>query len=292
MMNIFVQLKNNKNLSHNERIIADYILEHPDKVLNMNTKQLSQECFVSSATIYRMCEKLNLSGLSELKVKISSSLNNYLRGDNEFDFDFPIKQNQTHYQIIEKIKEDYEQTLVSTANLFNLEQLRFVISALKRAKQIDVYTSAGNIYFAENFKFQMREIGVSIHVPHDEYQQSLLAASGDETHLAIVISFGGRGLLMDNLPKILREKKTPILLISSLDYDFPDRPADYHLYISSYENHSKKISSYSTRLSILYILDILYSCYFQLDYEKNLKNKMYYYDLMVKERKYNSFFTE
>lgn len=284
-MNIFVQLKNKKDLSHNETIIADYILKNPDKVLNMNTKQLSQECFVSSATIYRLCEKLGLSGLSELKVKISSSLSSYLKEESDFDFDFPIKQNQTHYEIIGKIKEDYEQTLNSTADLFGLDQLRFAVNAMKRAKQIDIYTSAGHIYFAENFKFQMQEIGISIHVPHNEYQQSLLAACSDESHLAIIISFGGRGRLMDSLPRILHDKKTPILLISSYDYNFSDKPADYHLYISPYENHFKKISSFSTRLSVLYILDVLYSCFFQLDYDENIKNKMMYYELMTKERK-------
>lgn len=286
MINIFVQLKNKKDFSHNEKIIADYILEHPDKVLKMNTKQLSQECFVSSATIYRMCEKLDLSGLSELKVKISSSLNNYLKGDNDFNFDFPIKQNQTHYEIIGKIKEDYEQTLISTSSLFSLDNLRYAVNAMKRSKQIDIYSSAGNIYFAENFKFQMQEIGVNVHVPHNEYQQRLLAATGDENHLAIIISFGGRGLLSDVLPKILHEKKTPILLISSYEYNFDDKPAEYHLYISPYENHYKKISSYSTRLSILYILDVLYTCYFELDYEKNLEMKLDYYHIMSKGGRY------
>ena len=285
MINIFVQLKNKKDFSHNEKIIADYILEHPDKVLKMSSKELSQECFVSSATIYRLCEKLNLSGLSELKVKISSSLNNYLKDDNQFDFDFPIKQNQTHYEIIGKIKEDYEQTLASTSSLCSLDNLRYAVNAMKRAKQIDIYTSAGNIYFAENFKFQLQEIGITAHVPHGNYQQRLMAASSDETHLAIVISFGGRGSAMADLPRILHERKTPILLISSYEYNVDDMPADYHLFISPYENHYKKISSFSTRLSILYILDVLYTCYFQLDYEKNINNKITYYNIMTNKNK-------
>lgn len=286
MINIFMQLKNKNDLSHSERIIANYILENPNKVLKMNTKQLSQECFVSSATIYRLCEKLNLSGLSELKVKISSSLNAYLKDDTDFDFDFPIKQNQTHYEIIEKIKEDYEQTLVSTSNLFSLDHLRHAVNAIKRAKHIDIYTSAGNIHLAENFKFQMKEIGVDVNVPIDEYHQRLSAATGDHTHLAIIISFGGRALLSEVLPRILHDRQTPILLISSYVYDFKDKSADYHLYISPYENHYRKISSFSTRLSILYILDILYTCYFELDYDENIEKKLNYYHIMGKAGRY------
>ena len=280
-MNLFINLKENKELSKNERILADYILKHPEDVLKMSSKDLGKECFVSTATVYRLCDKLGLSGFSDLKIKITSSLDDYRKSNEDFNFDFPVNQFQTHYEIIQKIKEDYEQTLNLTANLFSLDQLRLIASAMEKAQIIDVYTSAGNINFALNFQFQMQEIGIQVNVPIDEYQQRLIAASSNENHLAIIITFGGRGILSDILPRILHKVKTPIVLISSYDYTFKDLDPDYQLYISPYENHYKKISSFSTRLSILYILDVLYTCYFKLDYDRNIKNKLTYYEKMT-----------
>ena len=280
-MNLFINLKENKDLSKNERILANYILKHPEDVLKMSSKDLGKVCFVSTATVYRLCDKLGLSGFSDLKIKITSSLDDYRKSNENFNFDFPVNQFQTHYEIIQKIKEDYEQTLNLTANLFSLDQLRLIASAMKKAQIIDVYTSAGNINFALNFQFQMQEIGIQVNVPVDEYQQRLIAASSDENHLAIIITFGGRGILSDILPRILHKVKTPIVLISSYDYTFKDFDPDYQLYISSYENHYKKISSFSTRLSILYILDVLYTCYFKLDYQENIEKKLAYYNNIV-----------
>lgn len=280
-MNLFINLKENKDLSKNERILADYILKHPEDVLKMSSKNFGKECFVSTATVYRLCDKLGLSGFSDLKIKITSSLDDYRKSNEDFNFDFPVNQFQTHYEIIQKIKEDYEQTLNLTANLFSLDQLRLIASAMEKAQIIDVYTSAGNINFALNFQFQMQEIGIQVNVPVDEYQQRLIAASSNENHLAIIITFGGRGILSDILPRILHKVKTPIVLISSYDYTFKDFDPDYQLYISSYENHYKKISSFSTRLSILYILDVLYTCYFKLDYQENIEKKLAYYNNIV-----------
>lgn len=280
-MNLFINLKENKDLSKNERVLADYILKHPEDVLKMSSKYLGKVCFVSTATVYRLCDKLGLSGFSDLKIKITSSLDDYRKSNEDFNFDFPVNQFQTHYEIIQKIKEDYEQTLNLTANLFSLDQLRLIASAMKKAQIIDVYTSAGNINFALNFQFQMQEIGIQVNVPIDEYQQRLTAASSNENHLAIIITFGGRGILSDILPRILHKVKTPIVLISSYDYTFEDLDPDYQLYISPYENHYKKISSFSTRLSILYILDVLYTCYFKLDYQENIKKKLAYYNNIV-----------
>ena len=280
-MNLFINLKENKELSKNERILADYILKHPEDVLKKSSKDVWKECFVSTATVYRLCDKLGLSGFSDLKIKITSSLDDYRKSNEDFNFDFPVNQFQTHYEIIQKIKEDYEQTLNLTANLFSLDQLRLIASAMEKAQIIDVYTSAGNINFALNFQFQMQEIGIQVNVPVDEYQQRLIAASSNENHLAIIITFGGRGILSDILPRILHKVKTPIVLISSYDYTFKDFDPDYQLYISSYENHYKKISSFSTRLSILYILDVLYTCYFKLDYQENIEKKLAYYNNIV-----------
>lgn len=264
--------------SKNERILADYILKHPEDVLKMSSKDLGKACFVSTATVYRLCDKLSLAGFSDLKIKITSSLNDYLKSDEDFNFDFPVNPYQTHYEIVHKIKEDYEQTLNLTANLFSLDQLRLIASAMKKAKVIDIYTSAGNINFALNFQFQMKEIGIDVNVPIDEYHQRLTAASSNQEHLAIVITFGGRGILSDILPRILTKTKTPIVLISFYDYTFKKVEADYQLYISPYENHYKKISSFSTRLSLLYIL---YTCYFELDYQENIDKKlMYYHDIV------------
>jgi len=37
-------------------------------------------------------------------------------------------------------------------------------NVLKKAQHINFYTSSGNIYFAENVKFQMQEVGTFINV--------------------------------------------------------------------------------------------------------------------------------
>lgn len=171
----------------------------------------------TTSSLYRLCHKLGLKGLSDLKVQISSSLTSYLQEERNFDYDYPVKPNQTQYQITHKLKDVYEQTIISSMNLIDLEQLRLSVSLLYKAKFIDIYTSAGNIYFAENFKFQMQEIGVNVNVPLEEYQQRLTAACSDSSHCAIFISVGGRGLLVENLIRILKKKKTPIIMITAVN---------------------------------------------------------------------------
>ena len=273
-MNIFSKLNKLTNLTENEKTLVNYMGDNPEIFVKMSALEISDACFISTSTIYRLCQKLDLSGLSELKVQISMSINEYLKENNSIDYNYPFKQNETQYQIVLKLKELYEQTLVSSLNLIDLEQLRLISNVLKKAQHIDFYTSAGNLYFAENFKFQMQEIGTFINVPIEEYHQRLTASTSDKNHIAIIVSFEARGIIIKEIADILKKNKTPIILISSTNENPLIKYANYHLYLSSNENHFNKISSFSTRLSLLYVLDCIYTCYFKFDYDQNVKYKL------------------
>ena len=110
----------------------------------------------------------------------------------------------------------------------------------------------------------------------EEYQSQLFFASNDSSRLAIVTTFNGRGMLSDKIPSILHKNHVPILLISSTEYD-PE------IEITLKENHYKKMSSYSTRLSLLFVLDTLYTAYFKRHYEENIEKKTEYYKRMTGE---------
>lgn len=282
-MNIFSKLDNLTDLTANEKTLVDYMKNNPERFVNMSADEISAACFVSIPTIYRLCKKLKLNGLSQLKMVVSNSIRDYMKEKNGIDYNYPFSQNETQYQITVKMKELYEQTLTTLNNLIDLEQLRLIALALKKAKYIDIYTSAGNIYFAENFKFQMSEIGVVVNVPVEQYQQSLAAAASNEEHVAIVVSFEGRGMLVEQVMTLLKKNKTPIVLISSTTNKTMIQSSDYNLYLNPNENHYNKISSFSTRLSLLYLLDCIYTCYFKLDYDKNVKYKTETYMKMTKE---------
>ena len=214
-MNIFNKLDQIVDLTDNEKILVDYIKHHTDEFMKYNASQIAQTCYVSMSTIYRLCHKLNISGLSDLKLQVLASRQDYLKETDDFDYNYPIKQNETQYQIAQKLQDVYEHTINSTFNLLDLDQLRLSASLLKKAQFIDIYTSAGNIYFAQNFKFQMQEIGVFVNVPVEDYQQNLTAVSSDAKHVAMIISFGARGVSSEHIAKLLKKNKTPIILITS-----------------------------------------------------------------------------
>ena len=268
-MTILADLSKLTDLAPNEQELVSYIKKNPKEVLSMSSKELTESSFVSVATLYWLLGKLNLTSFSDLKVSLATNVRDDLM---PVDPDYPIQETDTTHTSIQKMKSLYQQTLDDTFVLFDEKTMENSIALMNQAKVIDVYSSSANLHLAKNFKFQMQEIGCLINVPDEDYVQRLSAANSDENHLAIVISYGGRGQTTIEVMKIFEENKTPILLItSSQNNPFLEKAREV-LYLSSNENHYNKISSFSTRFSILMVLDVLYANYFN---QNSLANKEY-----------------
>ncbi len=282
-MNIYQKMMQ-VNCSQSEDEVRKMIFHDPYYFVDVQPEVVIKKCHISRATLYRFCDKLEVNGISELKRKLIADYEDYQSLKNDFDFNYPIKNSVSSQKIVETLKKDYEKTLIATSTLFEAEVLRKCAIEIDKAEKIEIYASAGNIYFADNFKFQMAEIGKDVKVPHEQYLHSLTAATSNEKHFAIVISFGGRGVLVKDVLETLQRNNTKILLITSQEAREIHHYATYLMYMPMTENHYQKISSYSTRLSLLYILDALYTAYFQLNYEGNVSLKSEYYEKMVGKR--------
>lgn len=272
-MNIISKMKQLKNLTPNEQTLLDFILKDVESFLKLKRKDIAGEAFVSVSTIYRLVDKLKLNGINEFKLELLSALQETGLDSNKFDYNFPVDESDSIQEIIHNLKQLNNKTLEEAMFLFDADELLNIINQIKSNTIIDIYTSSSNIYFAKNFQFQMSEIGRIVNVPEENYFQRITAANCDENHFPIIMSFGGRGQTTLEVIEILREKKQDFCLIGASQNKWK-KYAKYNIEIPSLEDHYNKISSFTTRLSLLYIFDVLYTSIFNLNYEENLKFKL------------------
>ena len=272
-MDLFTKIKAMNSFTESEQTFIDFIFNHPYDVIQLNLQQLSKTSYVSISTIYRVMEKLEINGLNQLKLQISESLKNNENLKN-IDYNYPFQKTNTHYQILTQMLELYDQTLKNTINLIDLDVLLHTVQALKKANNIYIFPSIGNYFMAESFQQNMLEIGVKVDVIKEAYYQHWHVQLCDENDLVMLISYAGRTPQIMDIVHDLNKKNIPIILISSTIHTPIDQFSKYHLYFSSYEDSEEKIASFSSRISLQYLLDCIYACYFNRDYEKNLEYKI------------------
>ena len=108
---------------------------------------------------------------------------------------------------------------------------------------------------------------------HDNLQKALrIMQKANQIHLA-AISYSGEIHNLCSLARTLKGRSVPIIAITSLGDNELKKYADVVLHISTREKLYSKIAGYSNENSIKLILDILYSCYFNLMYDDNLARR-------------------
>lgn len=279
-MRLLIRLKNLDSLTASEQVLADYILRFPNEVIHYSPNELAAHSFVSVSTIYRLLNKLHLDGLTDLKLALVNELDDQLDGEVPVNIDYPISAEDTQYEVNQKLKAVYEQAIDSTIEINSLEALNQHTHLLHEAVHVDIYASSANIYFAQNFQFQLQEIGKRIAVPIDDYTQNLSASNSTPDHLAIVVSYEGRGASVKKILHLLKDNGSKILLITAKTSPLLTEDVDGVCLLPALENHYNKISSFATRTSLMYLFDQLYLAYFNQDYQEHLAYKLATYKKM------------
>lgn len=65
------------SLTESEKILLDYVVEHSEDTMNMSASDISKNSYVSVSTIYRIIDKLELSGLQAFKSHIHFNRERY-----------------------------------------------------------------------------------------------------------------------------------------------------------------------------------------------------------------------
>ncbi|GIM30566.1 transcriptional regulator [Clostridium polyendosporum] len=258
------------NLTPTENQLAQYILQNKEQIEKLSIQDLSEKTFVSKSAIHRFCKKIGVDGFNELKVNLVQDIIEESKGENQIDVNFPFASNDTQGIIAQKLLKLYEASIKDTYNSINVEELSKSVTLLHNAEIIDIYTHAHNINIAENFQDKMRSIGRMVNCPKSFYEQRCTATASKRKHVAIILSYSGKATFLPPIVEILHKKGIEIIWIGRVGKNVVPNYIKHHLYISDRENLRNRISQFSSHIAMQYMLDVIFSCIFKMDYEKNI----------------------
>lgn len=275
-MTIYNLLLYANNLTETEKLLANYILENQEQVAGMSLDELAKVSFSSISTIHRLCKKIRLTGFKEFKIKFVEELYSKMNKPENIDINFPFKKDDTQFQIAINIKQLYIDTLTNTFSFFNSEQLEDAVDLIYNAEIVDVYAVTNNIQTALNFQDKMQSIGRYVNVSLIPMNQVYRAAASNNKNkqVAIILSYSGKTPEIKEIALVLKRKEIETLVICSAQENYLTKLFKYHIFVSSKENLKKKISHYSSHIATQYVLDVIFSCIFNKDYEKNMEYRL------------------
>lgn len=254
-----------------EANVVHYILENPDK-LHATVKEIAETTFVHPSTLIRVAKKLNFPGWSALKeayLEENAYLETYFT---DIDANLPFSPRDSIMSVANKLAHLEKNTIEDSLSLLHHDQLQKAQQLLLNAHQIKVFSSNANLLIAEDFALKMRRLNRLVRVANTMHENTYEAFNSQPEDVCILISYTGENPMILKLADILKQENIPFIALTSIGENTLAQKAQAVLHITTRERLYSKIASYSINTSISYLLDLLYSCVFVEDYERNLNH--------------------
>lgn len=268
------QLREKKNMSNNEKIVANYLLKADENIEKDTVRTVAEKTYTSPSTIIRLCHKLGFTGFSDFKNKFLNEVKYFNLQFQNVDVNFPFRREDTAREVMSKITDLYIETIKDTEKVVDMRTLLRCRKICSESEEIHIFSYGTYLNQAYSFKEKMMKIGkkvmISSNLNYQLYEAEIMQA-GD---IAIIISYSGE---MNNsllIAKQCRKNNIPTIAITSIGENDLTKICDETLYISTKESLYKNIGDYSIHLSVSYVLDVLYSLIFQNDFEHFYETKM------------------
>lgn len=259
--------------SNSERLIVDYILNEKMKIKNMTIKDIAEATYTSPSTLIRIAHKMNFNGWNELKeayLKEEEYLETHFL---DIDANLPFTNDDTIMSIASKIAILKKEAIDDTLSLVRHDDLQKAVQMLKKYSSIYLFAVSNNGLITQEFAHNMSRIKKKVMVCNLQGELVYSAINADLNSCAIIVSYSGETPILSRVIQALKTNKIPIIAITNIGENTLSKNADVVLRICTREKLYSKIATFSTDVSFEYILDLLYSCVFSLDYDKNLERK-------------------
>ncbi len=269
MKSVLIRIKQySPQASGAERGALEYIMHHPDEISQLSIKELSSLSYSSPSTIVRMCRKLGFEGYRDLQKSLLYEM--AVRKDSQSKNESRVERSGGLLQIIEKVTYRNIASLEDSLKILEERSLETAVDLVDRSSTVLLFGMGASQLVAQDACLKFMRIAKPCVCPSDFHSQLVLARNASHADVAIIISYSGCTDEMIRCAAELRAQGTPIIAITRFDHSPLAQLSTCCLYVVATEELFRS-GAMSSRVSQLNIIDILYTAYFNLHYDRNLE---------------------
>jgi DNA-binding MurR/RpiR family transcriptional regulator len=178
-------------LNHTDRLIADFVLEDPERVLSSSIGEMRDGSGASVGSIVGFCRRLGQKGFAQFKIALARELAQ--SGFSGFDPQADGKASRTgeNDSLFEKVFRFHAKSLMETLQVNNQETMRHAALAIDRARHIELFSTGISFPVAYLTACKFKLIGLPASTQFDSHMQLVAATQLRKLDVAFGISCSG-----------------------------------------------------------------------------------------------------
>ncbi|PAV28379.1 RpiR family transcriptional regulator [Virgibacillus profundi] len=243
---------NYKNFSEKEKIIADFTLMNPHKIIHFTINQVSEKLGISEATVFRFCRRIGFKGFQDMKISLATEVVTSVKDIHE-----KINEEDSIGVITRKSFQSNIKTIEDTLRIQDENLITKVVEAILGAQKIQFFGVGGSAFVALDAYHKFIRSGINVNADLDSHLQMMSASQMTNNDLAIIISHSGSTKDILDLMQIFEENETQTVAITNFTKSPLTEKADISLYTIAAETDFRS-EALSSRIAQLSIIDALY----------------------------------
>lgn len=250
-----------------EKIIADYILDNHNEVIEKSAQELGIITGTSAAAWIRFAQRLGYKGLTAMKVDIA-------KNPEEEDelFDFIIEEEDSMDVMIKKVHQMSINHINKTYKLLNMESLQNAIDYIAKANKIYLTGIGGSGIVCLDLLQKFTRINKDVIYHEDPHVLMARMAHMRPDDVLIAISYSGETQLVNASVAHAKRVDTPVIAITQYNIRSTlSSLANVTLYTPVVEKELR-LGAIASRNSALSLIDLLYYGVAKLEFKKSKEN--------------------
>lgn len=236
--------------------VAKFVMESPQEVLNMTSKELGEASQSSAATVIRLSKRIGMNSFPEMKSMLYNELSNdSIEGYSD------IRANESLKDIKEKLLGNAYQSLSDTLPLLDKEIIEEASQAIEDAEIIYLYGIGSSYLVAQNISQKWSRIGKTCILMPDTHSLISSMTSDDKKKLFIGISNSGETSEVVQLMKVAKKNGLETMSITQFGRNTLSKEAAINLqHIRVNEPAYRGAATVSLHVQF-YLVDVLFYAY-------------------------------
>ena len=256
-----------RNLTETEQKLASYILQFPEKVVNMTAKELADTCGTVPSAVNRMCKSIGVEGFAKLKISLAGAVG---KGDyNENNIPFDKEDNPK--MIFNKVFNSGINTLKSTYQMIDFSKIDEISKRFASAQRIFIFGVGTSSVVAVDAAYRFSQIDVQAYAYTDILQMNVMANNMKNGDVAFGISHSGRTKAVVDAMRSAKQSGATTISLTSFTKSLLYTESDYS--ISAYADEKNyPVEAVSARIAHMCVIDALMLTIASLNYDDYLKH--------------------
>jgi DNA-binding MurR/RpiR family transcriptional regulator len=244
------------SLTQADRQIAQFIIDHPERMLEMSSAALAEATGRSQSSVVKFSQKLGYGGYQQLKLAVNKA--------KAIEWQIPggvihgtIEATDSYMTILQKLIGSKLLSMRETSAANSEDTIDLALKALGDARRIQLAGVGASSLVARDFSYKLQKLGRFVVLDNDTHVQIASASTLNSSDVLMALSHSGRSVETLRIAELGKKRGATVISMTGLQPNPLIDLADIHLFTVGDEERVRS-SAITSRDAQLMLTDMLF----------------------------------